>query len=183
MSNNNLYCVVKIGNEYHLRNAYQKSDDGKFHLLYESSETAHDGIKCCHRCIHHKGSFCALCERLINQNSKGNHFAVKQSFIIRCDAYESIEALTYISSQEEMIQFIEKVENFFPCAEDYEMYFGFERKWNEETGDILETVREYYNRGGKFDCIPEKYPCVVYFGLADVAASSPNVEWLEWLEL
>lgn len=183
MSNNNLFSIVKIGNEYCLRNAYQKSDDGKLHLLYGDSETAQNDIKCCHRCIYRKGSFCELCEKLVSQNSKGNHFAIKQSFIVRCDAYEPIKALTYIGCKEDMIQFIEKVQNFFPCVEDYEMYFGFERKWNEETGEILETIREYYDRGGEFDCIPDKYPCVIYFGLADVNANSPNVEWLEWLEL
>ena len=50
-----------------------------------------------------------------------------------------------------MIRFIERTENFFKCVEDYELYYGFERKWNEETGETLETVREYYNRRGKFE--------------------------------
>ena len=62
----------------------------------------------------------------------------------------------------------------------YESYFGFERKWNEETGQILETTREYYDRGGKFTNIPDKYPCVIYFGVVDFEATMPNKERLEW---
>ena len=80
-----------------------------------------------------------------------------------------------------MIQFIEKSENFFSCPEDYESYFGFERRWNEETGEILESTREYYNRDGEFKDIPDKYPCVVYFGIVDYDGGRMYDEKLDWI--
>ena len=68
-----------------------------------------------------------------------------------CDAYTPVYPLTVVKSADDMIRFIERTENFFKCVEDYELYYGFERKWNEETGETLESVREYYNRRGKFE--------------------------------
>ena len=66
-----------------------------------------------------------------------------------------------------MVDFIEKTKSFFECPEKYESYFGFERRWDEETGEILETTKEYYDRDGKFNNIPDKFPCVIYFGVVD----------------
>ena len=47
-------------------------------------------------------------------------------------------------------------------------YFGFTPKVNEDTGEILETIREYYERGGEFTNIPDKYPCMIYFPFDNV---------------
>ena len=55
------------------------------------------------------------------------------------------------------------------------------RKWDEETGEILETTREYYDRGGRFVNIPDKFPCVIYFGVVDFEATMPNIEKLDWI--
>lgn len=102
--------------------------------------------------------------------------------VYNCDAYESISPLNIIFSEDDMIRFIEKTKNFFHCPEDYEHYYGFERNWDEGTGDILETVREYYNRGGKLTYIPDRYPCVIYFGLVDdeyiYRYSSAHLKWI-----
>ena len=89
----------------------------------------------------------------------------------------------YCVLKNETPQYIEKTGNFFPCIEYYESYYGFERKWDEEgNGEILETVGEYYNRGGKFTYIPNKYPSVVYFGLVDndylYSWSSARLKWV-----
>lgn len=80
-----------------------------------------------------------------------------------------------------MINFIEKTEHFFGCPEEYESYFGFKRRWNEGTGQILETTREYYDRGGSFANIPDKFPCVIYFGVVDFDAARPNTKRLDWI--
>ena len=77
--------------------------------------------------------------------------------------------------------FDEKTENFFSSPEAYEEYYGFQRNWNEETGEILESVREYYNRGGKFTELPEKYPCVVYFSYCDIDNMSYKQDGLKWI--
>ena len=80
-----------------------------------------------------------------------------------------------------MIEFIEKTEHFFNCPEVYESYFGFERKWDEETGEILETTREYYDRVGQFTIFFDKYPCGIYFGVGDFEATMPKIEKLDWI--
>lgn len=89
--------------------------------------------------------------------------------------------LTIIKSEKEMIAFIAKAQNFFGCPEDYESYFGFNRRWNEDTGEILESTREYYDRGGKFENIPDKYPCVIYFGVVDFDGARGHDEKLNWI--
>ena len=80
-----------------------------------------------------------------------------------------------------MIEFVEKTENFFNCPEGYESYFGFERKWDEGSGEILETTKEYYDRGGRFTNIPDKYPCVIYFGIVDFDGGRMRNEKLDWI--
>ena len=80
-----------------------------------------------------------------------------------------------------MINFVEKSENFFGSPEEYEEYYGFQRNWNEETGEILESVREYYNRGGRFTELPEQYPCVVYFSYCDIDNMSHEQDGLKWI--
>ena len=99
--------------------------------------------------------------------------------IERCPYLKAIEEIAKLAN--EMIEFIEKTERFFDCPEEYESYFGFERKWDEGTGEILEATREYYDRGGRFVNIPDKFPCVIYFGIVDFNAVMPNIEKLDWI--
>lgn len=49
-------------------------------------------------------------------------------------------------------------------VEAFEEFFGFSRNWNEDTGDILETISEYYSRGGDFCKVPskEEFPICLY---------------------
>lgn len=68
----------------------------------------------------------------------------------------------------EMIIFIEMVEKYFDCPESFEDYFGFIPNINDSTGEVLETVKEYYDRGGEFNNIPDKYPCVIYFPIGNI---------------
>lgn len=35
--------------------------------------------------------------------------------------------------------------------------------------------------GGRFTNIPNKYPCVIYFGVVDFEAVMPNTEKLDWI--
>lgn len=99
----------------------------------------------------------------------------------KCDAYSPIHPLNIIRSENEMIDFIDKTRYFFKCIEEYESYFGFERKWDEETGQVLESTREYYDRGGTFNNIPDKFPCVIYFGVVDFDSMRLNNDKLDWI--
>ena len=42
-------------------------------------------------------------------------------------------------------------------------------------------LREYYNRSGKFENIPDKYPCVIYFSyvnLMNVHCDNDDLLWI-----
>lgn len=54
---------------------------------------------------------------------------------------------------------IHELEKEFECTEEWQDFFGFELKWNEETGEVLETIMEYE---GDIKYIPKSFPCIVY---------------------
>ena len=56
--------------------------------------------------------------------------------------------------------FIESVYDDFNCDEEWESFFGFHLKWNEETGEVLETLQEYK---GKIKNCPKEFPVVVWY--------------------
>ena len=172
--------IVKTDTGYKLQQVYREVSDDEIIETEESKNNPNDNYhtKNCGFCVHgdNYGKWCSLRKRL--ENKPSNHTSYSH-WVNKCDAYEPIDILTLISSKEDMIQFVVKAEGFFQCPEDYEYYFGFERNWNEETGDILETTKEYYNRGGQFSKIPDKFPCVIYFGqIDDERIRSDKLEWI-----
>ena len=66
---------------------------------------------------------------------------------------------------------------YFDCPESLEEYFGFTPNVDDNTGEILETIREYYDRGGEFTNVPDKYPCVIYFPIDDIDIRK-KLEWI-----
>ena len=181
----NLYKdIVKVDNGYRLQKTYEEDENGKLKKTYEhkTNPNQNEFTKSCGRCIHfiYCGSLSNCTIRTALENCDVHSF-IPSNWNANCDAYTPIFALNKIESENEMVAFIENVQNFFGCPEDYEAYFGFERNWDEETGDILETVQEYYARGGKFKDIPDKYPCVVYFGVADFDGMRGRDEKLDWI--
>lgn len=176
--------IVRIGNEYCLQKVYEEVNDEsiKETLEHKANPNKNALSKNCARCIHYiylgNTSNCTI--RTSLENCQEHHF-IPSSWVANCDAYSPVYPLNIIKSKNNMIGFIEKVENFFSCPEDYQDYFGFERNWDEDTGDILETVEEYYNRGGEFKNIPNKYPCVIYFGVADLDSGRRKDEKLDWI--
>lgn len=170
-----------------------KTKDGKYELqpVYElvgdkileteenkNNPTSKNDKQCC-LCIYH--DICNNCLMRTKLERLPKYQYIPDHYQNKCDAYTPIHALSVISSKDEMIDFIEKVENFFRCPEDYESYFGICRNYNEETGEVLETTREYYNRGGKFNNIPDIYPCVVYFPYGDISNSSYTTTDFQWI--
>ena len=166
--------IVKTDDGFCLEKDYEELENGK--LRFKSKDNPSN--KDCRRCLYSMGEDCLMRTKI--ENLPLNHY-VPCHYIGNCDAYSPIFPLNIISSENEIISFIEKTENFFGCVEDYESYFGFERKWDEETGEVLETVREYYNRGGNFAYIPDKFPCVIYFGVVDFDGARNNDEKLDWI--
>lgn len=181
----NLYKdIVKVDNGYHLQKTYEEDENGKLKKTYEhkTNPNQNEFTKSCGRCIHfiYCGSLSNCTIRTALENCDVHSF-IPSNWNANCDAYTPIFALNKIESENEMIDFIDKVQNFFGCPEDYEAYFGFERNWDEETGDILESVKEYYDRGGKFENIPDRYPCVIYFGVVDFDGNRLCDEKMDWI--
>lgn len=181
----NLYKdIVKVDNGYRLQKTYEEDENGKLKKTYEhkTNPNQNEFTKSCGRCIHF--IYCGPLSNCTIRTALENcdvHSFIPSNWNANCDAYTPIFALNKIESENEMIDFIDKVQNFFGCSEDCEAYFGFERNWDEETGDILESVKEYYDRGGKFENIPDRYPCVIYFGVADFDGNRGCDEKLDWI--
>ena len=177
----NLYRnIIKTDNGYCLQKVYEEDENGIIRQASDSKTNLNKNefSKNCYRCIHSDNENCLIRTEL--ENCEKGHY-IPCRWTGNCDAYSRIFPLNIIKSENEMIEFVEKTEHFFSCSEEYEDYFGFERKWDEETGEILETTREYYNSGGKFTNIPDKYPCVIYFGVVDFDGGRMRNDKLDWI--
>lgn len=158
-----LHNIIKDGDDYKLQNNYYEDGDRVIAVIpYEDGDN-HICQLCRHFILTNKSTCSGYCEIYNKLLNLSEHQFVYTGRVINCAAYDKVERMNIIHSLDDMIAFIERVQNFFGCPEDYESYFGFTRNWDEETGEILETVREYYNRGGKFTNIPTEYPCVIRF--------------------
>lgn len=172
--------IVKNGNGYYLQKVYEEDQNGNIIQTEESKSNKNQNqfYKNCYRCTYSNNESCLLRQKL--EGCSENNL-IPCHWTGNCDAYSPIYPLNIIKSENEMIDFIEKTKSFFECPEEYESYFGFERKWDEETGEILESTKEYYDRGGKFRNIPNKFPCVIYFGVVDFNGERMNDEKLDWI--
>lgn len=172
--------IIKTDDGYSLQNIYEEDENEKIRETSDSKSNPNKNqfSKNCHRCTYSYNEHCLLRTKL--EKCSKDHY-IPCHWTGNCDAYSPVFPLNIIKSENEMIEFVEKTEHFFRCTEDYEDYFGFERKWDEETGDILETIREYYDRGGIFVNIPNKFPCVIYFGVVDFDGERIRDEKLDWI--
>lgn len=172
--------IVKTDNGYFLQKVYEEDENGNLIQTSDSemNSTKNQFSKNCHRCTYSDGKNCLLRSKL--EGYSENSF-IPYHWTGNCDAYSPVYPLNLIKSETEMIDFVEKTEHFFKCPEEYESYFGFERKWDEATGQILETTRDFYDRGGKFNNIPDKFPCVIYFGVVDFNGGRMWNEKLDWI--
>lgn len=143
----------------------KKTDDGQYKL--ENLKRIELDNHNCSICSYNidvdggRGGYCDIYNKLRGIEQQ-NHF-VFNATVLKCDAYKKIEDLNIIKTYEDMVDFICDTENIFDSIEEYESYYGFSRKFDEETGEVLESTRDYVNNGGKFNKIPNKYPVVIYF--------------------
>lgn len=158
-----LYNIIKSNGQYELQHNYYIDGERIVPVIPFESRDNHNCNICSYftRMDQYDG-YCDIFNKLLDLPE---HSYVWSSNIINCAAYNEnkVEKMNIIKSLDEMIEFIEKTANFFDSPEAYEEYYGFQRKWNEETGELLESTRMYYNRGGVFTNIPSKYPCVIRF--------------------
>ena len=177
----NLYRnIIKTDDGYCLQKVYEEDGDGNIKKISESEANPNKNqfSKNCYRCTYSNNENCLLRTKLEKRHENSY---IPCHWTGNCDAYSPVFPLNIIKSENEMIEFIEKTEHFFDSPEEYESYFGFERKWDEGTGEILETTREYYDRGGSFTNVPNEYPCVIHFGIVDFDGERMSNEKLEWI--
>lgn len=170
-----------------------RNDDGSFRLahrcihgdndsyvkfidtgVHDHNEFEHNCYKCKYCELNHPFNICSIRTNLENIQS---NIKIPTHYVANCDAYNQIECLNIIRNKREMINFIEMVQQYLGSFEDCEKYFGFSPNVDDDTGEVLETVIEYYERGGEFNNIPDKYPCVIYFPIDDINI----LKKLEWI--
>ena len=66
----------------------------------------------------------------------------------------------YVKNKEGYIKFIDDIRDKFGSIEDWEDFFGFHLNWDEETGEVLETIFEYQ---GQIEYCPDSFPAIVYW--------------------
>lgn len=64
-----------------------------------------------------------------------------------------------VNNLTEYKQLLQSLRDKFSCEEEWEEYFGFSLKWNEDTGEVLETLMEHQ---GQLENAPEEddYPVI-----------------------
>lgn len=169
---NSLRNIVEVNGEYGLEKVCEEDECGGLQETKDNLKNCHfnESSKNCDLCIHHCDGCCLIRSKL-NNLPENCHALI--TTVNKCDAYNPVLPLNIIKTRDDMIDFIVKTYVFFDSVEDYENYYGFERSWNETTGDLLETVGEYYERGGEFENIPDKYPCVIHFSL-----ENEKMDWI-----
>lgn len=164
--------IIKDGNGYKLQNNYyMDGDEIKWVVSYRNRD-GHQCELCPHFTELSGGDGC--CD-ILNElfGLEPNAFAWSR-LVLNCAAYDPIKRLNIIKSMDEMVAFIVKVKNFFKNFESYEAYFGFHLAWDEETGENLETIEDYYKRGGEFANVPTQYPSVICFD----RSAEEDLDWI-----
>lgn len=166
--------IIQTDNGYTLKNVFVEDQSGNVTSNSRIDNFDHN----CEVCTHKFGTVCLIRTSLENL-PEGCY--VPAHYTNHCAAYNPVLPMNIINSKEEMISFISKVSGFFDIPRSCEEYFGFDLKRDEETDKPLETVKDYYERGGEFKNIPDRYPSVIYFGLADLDVYNHRYISLKWI--
>lgn len=83
--------------------------------------------------------------------------------------------LYIIQSYEDMIKFVLQSRDCLGDIE-WELFWGFELRFDKKTGSYTEDLEEYLLRGGRIKNIPDKFPCVILFTNDKMVFS--NEDWI-----
>lgn len=89
----------------------------------------------------------------------------------------------FIRNKEEYIEFLETLRDNFDCEEDFEDFFGIELAWNEETGEILEELKDYK---GIIRLVPKEFPSILVYDfdvLEDCRSGDIQLKIFDWLTM
>lgn len=78
--------------------------------------------------------------------------------------YKKINNFYRFCNRSDFIQFVNDTKEDFDCEESWEYNFGFQLNWDEDTGEILETLDEWLqDKNNRMKYEPESYPCTCYY--------------------
>lgn len=166
---------------YRLEPIYELDENNKLKFTGRKAHNDNEFNKRCWRCVHHfesnRNPDCLLRTKI---DSLPKNIHSRCSSVANCDGEDVIKPFCIIHSIDEMVNYIERAECMFLDPDGYEDYFGIKRTLNKED-EYAETVREYYDRGGEFEKIPDKYPSVIFFDLAMSGIDIYDHYGLEWI--
>ena len=115
-------------------------------------------------------------------NINPEHLYISTNSIVRCDAYNEINELTFIRNMKELVDFMYKTFNMLGGWDGICPYYGFEIPYDWDNNAAKCDIYEYYKNGGKFEYVPEEneFPVVIYF---DYDTDSPYRNHLKWISL
>lgn len=161
---NCLFNIIKDENgNFRIEHNYYLDENGKLAWHYDFDEW-YDKKNCfgCRFCyIHGHHVHCTKAWELFGYNRICN--------IVRCDAEDIVEPLTLIKSQAEMIEYFDRIFNYFGYVDDWARYCGIDvsQYYDDETGEELEvpTAKKHFENGGTIKKLPDKYPVVVWYDI------------------
>lgn len=62
----------------------------------------------------------------------------------------------------DFLAFVEDCQHLFGNVEEWEDFFGFGMKYDEETGEPLETFKDFIDRNGHIVEEPDSYPAIAF---------------------
>lgn len=112
---NILRSIVKTDEGYCLQKVYDEDKNDKMIETEDNKNNLNKNYftKECYRCLHSSNEDCLLRTKL--ENLPENQY-IPCHFTANCDAYSPVYPLNIIKSREEMVEFIEKVQNRY-CTE------------------------------------------------------------------
>lgn len=77
-------------------------------------------------------------------------------------SYERYRDFYKFYNKKDFIEFIQDFKHCFDSEEDWENFFGFSLQFDIDTGEILESLQEFVNRGGHIVEEPDSYPAIAF---------------------
>lgn len=76
-------------------------------------------------------------------------------------SYKRYDDFYKFNNRDDFVEFVEDCRTLFSSTEEWEGFFGFELKFDEDTGEDLETVKEYADRKSFYE-EPTSYPAIAF---------------------
>lgn len=88
----------------------------------------------------------------------------------------------FVRNRTDYLKFLESIREDFKCEKYFEDFFGVKLKCDEETGEILEELREYK---GEIGLIPDEFPTIIIYNSIYISdyKSGDSTDIISWLTM